>query len=192
MPKPSIYVVKFGGSLLSSKSLHSWMALLPTWAQDKSVVLVPGGGEFADVVRTAQSIEGFDDKHAHALALDAMDRCASVLTAIASASLKRCSLKQLAAVDNASDIRLWVPSVEEFRLSGMAEDWSVTSDSIALWLTSYLEAGNLVLLKMIPPPTPDPFSWSQHEYVDDYFSTLLATVNCDVKAVCDYRDLRNL
>ena len=43
-----------------------------TRAEAGSIAIVPGGGPFADGVRTAQASIGYDDRAAHAMALMAM------------------------------------------------------------------------------------------------------------------------
>ena len=63
-------VVKLGGSYALSAELRPWLAVLRRSAG--AIVLVPGGGPFADAVRTAQSVMGFDDQAAHDMALLAM------------------------------------------------------------------------------------------------------------------------
>jgi aspartokinase-like uncharacterized kinase len=52
-------VVKLGGSFAFSKHLRDWIETLAACAG--RVVIVPGGGPFADAVRLAQPRMGFDD-----------------------------------------------------------------------------------------------------------------------------------
>ena len=47
------------------------------------MVLVPGGGPFADAVRAAQPRMGFDDRAAHAMALLAMEQYGCALANLA-------------------------------------------------------------------------------------------------------------
>ncbi len=71
-------VVKLGGSLLADpERLRARLRRLASGA-DGPCLIVPGGGPFADAVRTAQGALGFDDRLAHRLALDAMGRMAEV------------------------------------------------------------------------------------------------------------------
>ncbi|HCC82688.1 MAG TPA: delta 1-pyrroline-5-carboxylate synthetase, partial [Methylophaga sp.] len=67
-----MYVVKLGGSLYHTAELKSWLTLLEQTALNESVVIVPGGGPFADMVRQAQQLHKFDDQHAHHMAILAM------------------------------------------------------------------------------------------------------------------------
>ena len=75
-------VVKLGGSLLGEPArLRAWLARLASGNLGPCLI-VPGGGPFADAVRTAQAALGFDDRLAHRLALDAMGRMAEVFCAL--------------------------------------------------------------------------------------------------------------
>src|SRR4051794_35428006 len=87
-------VVKLGGSHAFSAHLPRWIAAIE--AQAGKVVVVPGGGVFADTVREAQPRMGFDDSAAHVMAMLAMAQYGHAL-----ASLSR----RLAVVDTLADLR---------------------------------------------------------------------------------------
>src|SRR5260370_35911398 len=63
-------VVKLGGSFAFSAILTDWIRTLASCAG--RVVIVPGGGPFADAVRTAQLRMGFDHRAAHLMSIPAM------------------------------------------------------------------------------------------------------------------------
>ena len=65
-------IVKLGGSLAFSEVLIDWLRALASCAGH--VVIVPGGGPFADAVRVTQHRMGFDDRTAHHIALLAMEQ----------------------------------------------------------------------------------------------------------------------
>ena len=64
-------VIKLGGSHAFAPQLKDWIGAVA--AQAGRIVLVPGGGPFADAVRDAQARMGFDDGAAHRMALLAME-----------------------------------------------------------------------------------------------------------------------
>jgi aspartokinase-like uncharacterized kinase len=66
------FIIKIGGSLAGSPHLAEWLHALE--AIPGQPVVVPGGGPFADAVRTAQGEMGFDDLTAHRMALLAMEQ----------------------------------------------------------------------------------------------------------------------
>jgi dihydroneopterin aldolase len=70
-------VVKLGGSMAGAAELGVWIAALVD--STLPLVIVPGGGPFADQVRDAQKRMGFSDKAAHAMAILAMDQFGHVL-----------------------------------------------------------------------------------------------------------------
>src|SRR5215510_16371000 len=70
MDAARVTVVKLGGSYAHAAELKPWLAAIAACAGH--VVLVPGGGPFADAVREAQARMGFDDRVAHRMALTAM------------------------------------------------------------------------------------------------------------------------
>lgn len=70
-------VLKLGGSLASSGGLAACLGALA--ALRGEIVVVPGGGVFADAVRAAQPRFGFSDRAAHHMAILAMEQYALML-----------------------------------------------------------------------------------------------------------------
>ena len=73
-------IVKLGGSHASGPHLKDWLTAIA--AEAGSIAIVPGGGPFADAVRTAQAGIGYDDRAAHAMALMAMAQFGSALESL--------------------------------------------------------------------------------------------------------------
>ena len=76
-----MWIVKLGGSLIGSPALKGWLDKLVQFGDGK-VVIVPGGGLFADAVRNAQSKTGINDETAHQMALVAMDQYAALMAGL--------------------------------------------------------------------------------------------------------------
>ncbi|NIR60629.1 MAG: hypothetical protein GWO02_14520, partial [Gammaproteobacteria bacterium] len=76
-----MWVVKVGGSLARCASLGRWIDVLATEGAGR-VVLVPGGGVFADAVREAQARWGFNDVTAHRMAVLAMEQTGLMLAGL--------------------------------------------------------------------------------------------------------------
>ena len=189
MQNPNIYVVKFGGSLLASNKICEWIAKLDHWSRDKSVILVPGGGEFADAVRFVQTRCEMSDESAHKLALGAMRLLGKALTLLSDRKPVFHSISEIERNKFETSFRIWVPSDQEFRETAMPENWSVTSDSISLWLANYLDASDLLLLKSKAAPHADPSRWSESAYVDEYFAELALNSSCCIRAISDCKAL---
>ena len=60
-------VVKLGGSTAFDAEMDMWISALAGSALP--LVIVPGGGSFADQVRQSQQRMGFSDEAAHAMAI---------------------------------------------------------------------------------------------------------------------------
>jgi aspartokinase-like uncharacterized kinase len=144
-------VVKLGGSLLGSGDLPGLLAGLAR-RRDARLAIVPGGGVFADAVRTAQRLTGFDDALAHRLALDAMGRMAEVLASLEPRLTVAASLEAIGHAHVSGRMPVWDPAALKEGRPGIPESWSVTSDSLALWLAAEIGAERLVLVKSAPAP----------------------------------------
>jgi 5-(aminomethyl)-3-furanmethanol phosphate kinase len=138
-------VVKLGGSFAFSKHLRPWIEALALCAGH--VVIVPGGGPFADTVRAAQARMGFDDSAAHHMAVLAMEQYGRAL-----ASLNRL----LSPADSADAIHrdlaagrvpVWMPGRMVLSAPDIAPSWDATSDSLAGWLVERISARRLILVK---------------------------------------------
>ena len=139
-------VVKVGGGLLSAEGLDGLRracAEVLELAGDRPVLVVPGGGPFADAVRALDAQVGLGDDVAHALALRAMDQLGVLLAPMlpdAEAIVRLVAPRALGllAVAPAFAGRPGVP-----------ESWDVTSDSLAVLAAGAIGAEEAVLLKPV-------------------------------------------
>lgn len=140
------WVVKLGGSLNADPLLPQWLDLL-TQLGGGRVVVVCGGGRFADAVREHQALWHFDDLAAHNMALLAMMQTAYFLRGLNPALQMATSDADVARVLRLGKTPLWAP-LSLLTDQGNAEtNWSVTSDSIALGLAQRLGAAELLVVK---------------------------------------------
>lgn len=145
-----MWVVKLGGSLAGTRELPSWLDVLARFGRGK-VVIVPGGGTFADQVRRAQEQWGFSDDTAHHMALLAMDQYALMMAGIRpELSLAR-SRDEIEKSLRTAGLPLWLPSRMVLDDPGIPASWDVTSDSLAAWLAREIGARALVLVKSVLP-----------------------------------------
>ena len=143
---PAPTVVKLGGSHAFSEHLAAWVAAIAGCAG--RVVVVPGGGPFADAVRDAQPKIGFDDEAAHHMALLAMEQYGCALASLDRALVPADSLAAIRQALAAGKVPVWMPS----RMALAADipaSWDVTSDSLAAWLAGQLGAQQLLLVKHV-------------------------------------------
>jgi aspartokinase-like uncharacterized kinase len=144
-------VIKVGGSLLEGGGLRDFLHSLVTHAKPPYAV-VPGGGVFADAVRTAQATLGFDDRHAHRLALDAMGQMAETFAVLEPRLQVVGAPDDFGPVAASGRVPVWTPAALRGGHPAVPESWAVTSDSLALWLAATLDAGSAILVKSIDPP----------------------------------------
>ena len=142
-------VVKLGGSFAFSKHLRDWIAAVASCAG--RVVIVPGGGPFADTVRSAQRRMGFGDRAAHEMAILAMEQYGR---ALASLDIRLSPADTVEAIRDDLDagrVPVWMPARLALRADDIAPSWDVTSDSLAAWLAGRIGARRLFLVKHIEP-----------------------------------------
>ena len=145
-----MWVVKLGGSLCEqapvTSPLRDWLDLLVREGAGR-VVIVPGGGRFADAVRGAQAQWRFDDLTAHNMALLAMSQTAHLLCSL-NPALRLCDRE--AALHQAirqGAVAVWSPLELQRDRADADTNWDVTSDSIALGLALRLGAARLIVVK---------------------------------------------
>ena len=141
---PPLTVVKLGGALAASGGAAGWLAALRDSGQ--AIVLVPGGGAFAEAVRMAQHTMGFDDALGHDLALLAMNQMARALVSLGPGLRLAAGLTQIRAVLAQGLMPVW-SVVPLARRAKVPQNWDTTSDTLALWLTQRLQPARLLLLK---------------------------------------------
>ena len=150
-------VVKLGGSLATAGTLRSWITVISESGPGRCVV-VPGGGMFADAVRSAQQQLEFSDRAAHGMALLAMEQYARILRDLDPRWRLCKSPEAIAAALAARAVAVWLPAAMVEADPAVAASWDVTSDSLAAWLAGRLGAERLVLVKSVAPPAPPPVS----------------------------------
>ena len=147
----SLVVIKIGGSLCGSQRLERLLEMLVE-PEHQRLVIVAGGGPFADAVRQVQAMMPFDDRLAHRLALDAMTHLAEVLATRHARLILAASFDDIAAAHRQAKVPIWHPAELRSGHPDIAESWEVTSDSLALWLATHLQAEHLVLVKSVDAP----------------------------------------
>ncbi|MGN6764451.1 MAG: dihydroneopterin aldolase [Rhizobiaceae bacterium] len=138
-------VVKLGGSTAEGGELRTWIAALASAALP--LVVVPGGGPFAELVRTEQKRMGFSDDAAHAMAILAMDAFGRVILDGEARLAPARSLDEVVRVLGEGKIPVWLPSSMTIGSTDIPASWDITSDSLAAWLAGWIGAETLLLVK---------------------------------------------
>ena len=140
-------IVKLGGSLSHSDALINCLTSVEKNYRGRAVVIVPGGGAFADQVRSVQQRWRIDDTTAHRMAILAMQQMALLFNGIKG---------DIAVAHTVAEIRqqlqrqqpvIWSPDNTELECAGIPASWDISSDSLAAWLAKTLAAAELILVK---------------------------------------------
>jgi len=142
-----VIIIKLGGSLSRSDTLINCLNAVEKNYRGRAVVIVPGGGAFADQVRLAQQHWQFDDNTAHRMALLAMQQMALMFKGL---KPDFAIAHTIAAIQETLDRQktvIWSPDVIELDNAGIKASWDITSDSLAAWLAKTVSATELILIK---------------------------------------------
>jgi aspartokinase-like uncharacterized kinase len=176
-------VVKLGGSLAQSPHLAEWLEALA--AGKGSAILVAGGGPFADAVRLAQQQRPFDNAVAHRMAILAMEQFGLMLTALCPGLKPAASRSEIAAIRRAGQVPVWLPGRMTLGRVDIAENWDVTSDSLAVWLAAVLGLTHAVLVKSatLPQEPTDAAKLARDGIVDAMLPKMLRRTGVECRCI---------
>lgn len=138
-------VLKLGGSLAESGRLRAVLGLVKR--ARRSVVVVPGGGPFADAVRNMQRELRFSDEAAHDMALLAMHQMAEAMAALEPRLKCADTLVGIERAWRRRRVPIWQPVKLCAGDRRIPRNWTITSDGLAARLAERLGDVELVLLK---------------------------------------------
>jgi aspartokinase-like uncharacterized kinase len=143
-------VIKLGGGMLArGDSFASALAAVADVARHRRVLIVPGGGPFADTVREMDRRLGLPDEAAHWMAVLAMDQYANLIAVKLDGGTlveDRSGITR-ALSEGKTPILVSTPWLR--RDDPLPHSWAVTGDSIAAWVAGQVGARELILVK--PP-----------------------------------------
>jgi aspartokinase-like uncharacterized kinase len=168
-------IVKVGGSLYDlpdlGPRLQAWLRQAPC----PDVLLVPGGGPTADVIRTFDRIHRLGEERAHWLALESLQLNAHFLTWL---------LPTAPVIDHPDQATGGVAILNAFQFLSrekaacvkgrLPHCWAVSSDAIAARAAVVAGAERLILLKSVA--LPEGVRWEEaarRGFVDEWFAPTL-------------------
>jgi aspartokinase-like uncharacterized kinase len=161
-----LIVVKVGGGLSATPgALEVVGRALADAGRRHRLLVVPGGGPFADAVRAFDRREGLSADAAHWMAILAMDQYAYVLVERIPGAVLLEEPGTIGAVLGGTGVAVLAPSRWLRAADVLPHDWGATSDSAAAFVAGALDAARLVLIK----PEGGPAA----EQVDAHFPLVL-------------------
>lgn len=154
-------VIKVGGSLGRWGGIGKLLDSIERWKGATNVLIVPGGGVFADQVRAEYRRTHLTEYTAHRMAILAMDQYGLQLCDLASRAAPASSLNEISKVIRCSRLPVFLPSRSLTRRDPFTPSWGATSDSIAAYIAGLVKTDTLLLLKSVDgifarDPTVDP------------------------------------
>jgi aspartokinase-like uncharacterized kinase len=141
-------VVKVGGSLLAyPENLRALCSKLGEVSRTHKLIVVPGGGEFADVVRSLDKRFSLSCEVSHRMAILGMDQYGLLLSDLIPNSVKVRKLEEINCFLDSVRLPVFLPSNLLLREDPIENSWDVTSDSIAVYLARRLGMSTVLLVK---------------------------------------------
>ena len=164
---------------MSANHLSEWLSLLAKHGGGK-LLLVPGGGIFADQVRDSQRKWKFDDVTAHKMALLAMEQYGHLMQGLQSQLVAADSQTKIRRILKKKQLPVWLPYKMVSTYCTLPEGWHTSSDSLALWLAKRLQAKHLLIVKSLSHRGRTAAELCDDGLLDNEFPKLLAQTNINV------------
>ncbi len=173
-------VIKVGGSLYDWPGLGPALRAFVAALAPEPVLLVPGGGDFADAVRRLHATHGLSEEQSHWLAVESLGAAGGFLRTLVPGA----EFTGLPDAHPPLPVAVLDPLFFCQAEPTLPHTWEVTTDSVAARAAVVWRADRLVLLKSVdvPPGT----SWDEvaaRGWVDPYFTQALAGFAGGVEAV---------
>jgi 5-(aminomethyl)-3-furanmethanol phosphate kinase len=140
-------VIKVGGSLaLNPEKLKILCLTLSDISQKQRLIMVPGGGEFADTVRALDERFDLSVQFSHQMAILAMDQYGYLLSNLVGNSCLVDKLENVKKVLDSGKLPIFLSSSYFAGADPLPNSWDITSDSIAVHVAGQLSACRIVLI----------------------------------------------
>lgn len=175
---PPPIVVKIGGSLAENDRIGG--ALDIVGRASRRIVVVPGGGVFADTVRRVQGEYQFSDEAAHRMAILAMHQTAELLMDLQPRFMGADSAASMRAIWRKGQLPVWLPHKMCEDDNEIPADWSITSDGLAARLAERMRCTKVVLVKSCRAPDgATAFDLAREGIVDPIFAAIATRAKLD-------------
>lgn len=182
---PELAVVKVGGALAGSPGQLARLGQALAGASRRHrLVVVPGGGPFADQVRAFDRANRLSADAAHWMAILGMDQYAFALCDVIPESRLVEDRAGIQAAHRDGKLPVLAPARWLRATDELPHTWDVTSDSLAAYLATLLGADRLVMVKPVAGGT---------ELLDPWFTrTVPAGIRWSVLAIAEIERLEEV
>jgi len=172
-------VVKVGGSLaLYPEKLRDLCTKLTEISQKHKLIIVPGGGEFADVVRILDTRFSLSCGASHKMAILGMDQYGFLLSDLMHDSVAVNTLEEIDFSLEHGKLPIFLPSNLLLKEDQLENSWNVTSDAIALYIAKKLGTPKVLLITDVDGIfTDDPKTHTNARFVDRISALELLAMN---------------
>jgi len=144
----TIHCIKIGGGLISyTEELRSLMKVLDKLSKSFQLLIIPGGGPFANLVRDMYRQYNLPETVAHWMAILAMDQYGFFLSNLSENAVTISSIDNAKELASTNKLVIILPFQILYEQDPLEHSWDVTSDSIAAYIASLINAESLILLK---------------------------------------------
>lgn len=153
------WIIKIGGSLFPENAVALCKALKIFKDSDKlnqRIMLICGGGEFANKIRDYDSEMNFSDSTSHETAIMCMDIVGALLADKMEDLITVRSIGEADLICDQNKIPVLLASTVMERLDPLEHSWRVSSDSIALFISNLVKAKLLIATDVDGIYTHDP------------------------------------
>lgn len=128
-------VVKLGGSVMETATIIlSHLVAHMQDIKDTSILIIPGGGMFANAIRSASRQYSIGDDAAHWMAILAMEQYAYYL-------IEKTGIRTVDSIENIpAGVSIMLPYQLLKKEDELPHSWDVTSDTIAAWVANRIDA----------------------------------------------------
>jgi 5-(aminomethyl)-3-furanmethanol phosphate kinase len=174
-----VAVVKIGGSLaLYPEKLRVLCAKLSEAAKKHKIIVVPGGGEFADVVRNVDKQFKLSREVSHRMAILGMEQYGLLLSDLITLSRVANQPENIENIWDLGMLAIFLPSIYLLSEDILEKSWDVTSDSIAVYIANKLHIGKVVLVTDVDGIyTCDPKKCSDAKFINELSAKQLDSLN---------------
>jgi aspartokinase-like uncharacterized kinase len=160
------------------EKLKTLCRMLSEFSRNHRLIIVPGGGEFADVTRRLDEKLHLSGNISHRMAILGMGQYGFLLSDLIPLSVTVTTLSETERALDSGRLPIFLPSELLFKQDPLENSWDVTSDSIAVYLAFQLQVTKVLLVTDVDGVcTNDPKIASEAELIKSISASQLLPTN---------------